>query len=66
MVTQRYMTEDNENEVSEKMIHIHLPGDSSRLFDELKEVRAKNLETTSYTSIVIDALKAYHKNRVKK
>lgn len=58
--------ENEKSETSDRMIHIHLPGDSSRLFDELKEVRSKNLETTSYTSIVIDALKAYHKSRVRK
>lgn len=47
-------------------IQFKLPSEMSPFFEDLKEVRAKNCEPTSNQSIVIDAVKAYHKNRVKK
>ncbi len=47
-----------------KLIQVKLPGEMGKLFDDLKEVRNKNCEPTSYLSIVIDAVKAYHQQRV--
>ena len=49
-----------------KLIQIQLPNEMAQLFDDLKEVRAKNFEPTSYISIVTDAVKALHKSKVKK
>ncbi|WP_217653120.1 hypothetical protein [Fibrobacter sp. UWH9] len=49
-----------------KTIQVKLPGEIGKLFDDLKEVRNKNFEPTSYTSIVMDAVKAYHQQRVSK
>ena len=47
-------------------IQVKIPAEMSTLFDDLKEVRAANFEPTSYQSIVIDAVKAFHKARVRK
>lgn len=47
-------------------IQVILPPELTPLFDELKEVRAAKLEPTTNRQIVIDAVKAYHKSRVKK
>lgn len=43
-----------------------LPIEMNVLFSELKEERIKNFEPTSNVSIVIDAVKYYHKSRIKK
>lgn len=47
-------------------VQVKLPIEMSPLIDEIKEVRSSNFEPTSNLSIVIDAVKAYHKNRVRK
>ncbi|WP_407447813.1 hypothetical protein [Fibrobacter sp.] len=47
-------------------IQVKIPAEMSTLFDDLKEVRAANFEPTSYQSIVIDAVKAFHKARIRK
>lgn len=47
-------------------IQVILPPEMTPLFDEIKEVRAAELEPTSNRQIVIDAVKAYYKTRVKK
>ena len=47
-------------------IQVILPPEMTPLFDEIKEVRAAELEPTTNRQIVIDAVKAYHKTRVKK
>lgn len=49
-----------------KNIQVKLPAEMDTLFDDLKEVRASNYEPTSNLSIVIDAVKAYHRERVTK
>lgn len=48
------------------IIQIKLPTDMNKLFDDLKEIRAKNFEPTTYLSIVCDAVKAYHKSKTKR
>lgn len=53
-------------ETEQEKIQVKLPPEISPLFDDLKVVRAKNLEPLTNTSIVIDAVKEYHKNRVTK
>lgn len=50
----------------DKIIQIKLPGEMSQLFDDIKEVRTKNFENTTNQQIVIDAIKAYHQQRVMK
>lgn len=45
-------------------IQVKLPPEISPLFDDLKVVRAKELEPLTNTSIVIDAVKEYHRKRV--
>lgn len=47
-------------------IQVKLPVEMDTLFDDLKKVRSENFEPTSNQSIVIDAIKAYHQNRVTK
>jgi len=47
-------------------VQVKLPIEMSPLIDEIKEVRAANFEPTSNLSIVIDAVKAFHKNKVRK
>jgi hypothetical protein len=47
-------------------IQVKLPPEISPLFDDLKVVRAKELEPLTNTSIVIDAVKEYHRKRVTK
>lgn len=47
-------------------LQFKLPAEMSTYFNDLKEVRVKKCEPTSNQSIVIDAIKAYHKNKVKK
>lgn len=47
-------------------IQVKLPPEMTPLFTEIKAVRATEFEPTSNTAIVIDAVKAYHKNKVKK
>lgn len=48
------------------MLHVHLPSQMARYFDELKVVRSEACEPLSNTAIVIDALKALHRQKVKK
>lgn len=61
------MDKQNQNEVqTDKTIHIHLPGEMRKMFCDLEKVRTQNFEPTSYTSIVMDAVKAYHQQRVSK
>ena len=45
-------------------IGVKLPTEMATLFDEIREVRAANIEPTSNTAIVIDAVKEYHRKRV--
>ena len=45
-------------------IGVKLPPEMTPLFDEIREVRAANIEPTSNTAIVIDAVKEYHGKRV--
>lgn len=45
-------------------IGVKLPPEMTQLFDEIREVRAANIEPTSNTAIVIDAVKEYHRKRV--
>lgn len=47
-------------------IQIKLPTEMNRIFEDLKEVRAKNFEPTSNLSIAVDAIKAFHKSKVKR
>lgn len=47
-------------------LQFKLPSEMAPYFDDLKEVRSKNCEPTSNQSIVIDAVKAFHKSKVKK
>lgn len=47
-------------------VQVILPPELTPLFDEIKAVRAAEFEPTSNRQIVIDAIKAYHKSRVKK
>lgn len=47
-------------------IQVILPPELTPLFDDIKEVRAAEFEPTTNRQIVIDAVKAYHKSRVKK
>lgn len=50
----------------EKLIQVKLPSEMNTLFDEIKVVRAANFEPLTNLSIVIDAVKEYHKARVSK
>lgn len=47
-------------------IQVILPPELTPLFDDIKKVRAAEFEPTTNRQIVIDAVKAYHKSRVKK
>lgn len=47
-------------------VQVKLPPEMTPMFDAIKEVRAASFEPTSNTAIVIDAVKAYHKARVRK
>ena len=47
-------------------IQVKLPEEMSPLFDDLKRIRSANCEPTSSLSIVIDAVKALHKNKAKR
>ena len=49
-----------------EFVQVKLPIEMSPLIDELKVVRAEKFEPTSNLSIVIDAVKAYHKSKVRK
>lgn len=55
---------DNEQEKKPSDLFLRLPPELGALLDEIKVVRAKNLEPLTNTSIVIDAVKEYHKSRV--
>jgi uncharacterized LabA/DUF88 family protein len=48
-----------------EFIQVKLPPEMKPLFTEIKAIRAKEFEPTSNTAIVIDAIKAYHKNKAK-
>lgn len=58
------MPETEEKKPSD--LFLRLPPELGTLLDEIKVVRAKNLEPLTNTSIVIDAVKEYHRNRVTK
>lgn len=58
------MAETEEKKQSD--LFLRLPPELGTLLDEIKVVRAKNLEPLTNTSIVIDAVKEYHRNRVTK
>lgn len=45
-------------------VQVILPPEMTKLFAEIKSVRAKEFEPTTNTAIVIDAVKAYHKSKV--
>lgn len=47
-------------------VQVKLPPEMNPLFAEIKAVRAKEFEPLSNISIVIDAVKAYHKTKVGK
>lgn len=47
-------------------IQVKLPPEMTTLFADIKSVRAKEFEPLSNTAIVIDAVKAYHKNKLGK
>lgn len=47
-------------------IQVKLPPEMAPLFDDLKKVRAKDFEPTTNLSIIIDAVKAFHKAKVVK
>lgn len=47
-------------------IQVKIPGEMSPLFEDLREVRSANFEPTSNLSIVIDAVKSFHKQKVRK
>lgn len=53
-------------EKKQSPVQVILPIEMNVLFSELKEERIKNFEPTSNVSIVIDAVKYYHKSRIKK
>ncbi|SHH27380.1 hypothetical protein SAMN05720761_11196, partial [Fibrobacter sp. UWCM] len=44
-------------------IQVSLPPELTPLIDEIREVRAANIEPTTNTAIVIDAVKEYHRKR---
>lgn len=45
-------------------IQVSLPPELTPLIDEIREVRAANIEPTTNTAIVIDAVKEYHRKKV--
>lgn len=45
-------------------IQVSLPPELTPLIDEIREVRAANIEPTTNMAIVIDAVKEYHRKRV--
>ena len=55
---------ENEEKKPAEVVQVKLPPEISPLLNDLKVVRAKNLEPLTNTSIIIDAVKEYHKNRV--
>lgn len=55
---------ENEEKKPTEVVQVKLPPEISPLLNDLKVVRAKNLEPLTNTSIIIDAVKEYHKNRV--
>jgi hypothetical protein len=46
-------------------IQVHLPMELNPVFEEIREVRAKEFKPTSNKSIVIDAVKDMHKKVTK-
>lgn len=46
-------------------IQVHLPAELTPVFEEIREVRAKQFKPTSNKSIVIDAVKDMHKKVTK-
>lgn len=55
-----------EQEKKSSDLFLRLPPELGNLIDDIKVVRAKALEPLTNTSIVIDAIKEYHKLRVGK
>lgn len=45
-------------------IQVKIPPEMTQMFNELKAVRAAYFEPTTNLSIVIDAVKEYHRKRV--
>ena len=45
-------------------VQVILPPEITPLVDEIRAARAMNIEPTTNTSIVIDAVKEYHRTRV--
>ena len=45
-------------------IQVSLPPELTPLIDEIREVRAANIEPTTNTALVIDAVKEYHRKKV--
>lgn len=43
------------------MIQMQLPNEMSKYLTDIKKVREENAESTTYKSIAIDAIKAFHK-----
>lgn len=46
-------------------IQVHLPQELTTVFDDIREVRAKEFKPTSNKAIVIDAVKDMHKKVTK-
>lgn len=44
------------------MIQVQLPDEINPILSDIKEVRSRKMEPKSVKSIVIDALKTYHKD----
>jgi hypothetical protein len=47
-------------------VQVILPAEMTPLIDEIRVVRAANIEPTTNTSIVVDAVKHYYKKLVMK
>lgn len=45
-------------------VQVILPAELTPLIDEIRAVRAANIEPTTNTAIIIDAVKDYHSKRV--
>lgn len=45
-------------------VQVILPPEMTHLFDEIRVVRAANIEPTSNTSIVVDAVKDFYRKKV--
>jgi hypothetical protein len=47
-------------------VQVILPPEMTPLIEEIRTVRAANIEPTSNTSIVVDAVKDFYRKKVKK